>query len=98
LAGISATITETVTVGQGPPTTATVDALFLFDDTTTMRPFIRATQDVSTELLNSISSLGDVRFGVGRYRNFPVSPFGLAEDTPFGQLLDLTPEVLDVET
>jgi hypothetical protein len=67
--GQSVTITKTVTIAAGTPTTAKVDVFFLTDSTGSMFDEIQAVQSASIDILETASGLGDVAFGVGEYRD-----------------------------
>lgn len=68
--GASTTITKTITVNAGTPTTAKVDVFFLADTTGSMGGEISAVKTGASAMLSSLSGLGDVQFGVGEYRDF----------------------------
>jgi hypothetical protein len=69
LPGQSVTITKTVTISQGPPTTAKIDVFFLADSTGSMGGLIDGVKTNVTTILANTSGLGDVAYGVGEYRD-----------------------------
>lgn len=69
--GDSVTINKTVTVNSGTPTTSKVDVFFLADTTGSMSPSISAVQAAANAILSATAGLGDVRFGVGEYKDGP---------------------------
>ena len=66
--GDSFTVDKTVTVDAGAGT-ALVDVYFLADTTGSMFGQIAAVQAGASSILSSISGLGDLRFGVGEYKD-----------------------------
>lgn len=78
-------------VGSSAHAQAT-DLLFLIDETGTMTDEIATLKaSVSTVIVPSaVTALGDVAFGVARYRDFPVSPYGDPVDSPYQLLQALT--------
>jgi len=77
------TITEDVT-------SAKVDVFFLFDTTGSMGDLLDSTKTKATDILNSVSRLGDVAFGIGYYEDFPVEPYGYSSDVPYELVRDIT--------
>jgi len=67
--GESVTITKTVTVDAGTPTSSKVDVFFLADTTGSMGSALSAVKAGASSILSSLSGLGDVAFGVGEYRD-----------------------------
>lgn len=67
--GESVTVHKTVTVTEEPGTTAPVDVFFLADSTGSMWSVIASVQDSMQDILEATSGLGDVRYGVGEYRD-----------------------------
>ena len=67
--GARATITKTVTISAGTPTSAKVDVFFLADTTGSMGATLTSVQSGAAAILSGISGLGDVAFGVGEYRD-----------------------------
>jgi hypothetical protein len=67
--GESVTIRKTVTITQGTPTTAMVDVFFLTDSTGSMGGLISNVKTNVTQILSDTSTLGDVAYGVGEYRD-----------------------------
>ncbi|MBS0152471.1 MAG: PEP-CTERM sorting domain-containing protein [Nitrospira sp.] len=65
--GESTTISKTVTVTQGRPTSALVDIIFMADTTGSMAGQISSAQIGAGSILSTLSSLGSVKFGVGFY-------------------------------
>jgi hypothetical protein len=68
--GESKTITKTVTVSAGPATSSKVDVMFLADETGSMGGFIAAVEAAAGGIVAATSGLGDVKYGVGGYRDF----------------------------
>jgi hypothetical protein len=67
--GQSITIRKTVTINAGTPTTAQVDVFFLTDSTGSMGSLIGSVKDNATLILTDTSTLGDVAYGVGEYKD-----------------------------
>jgi VPDSG-CTERM motif len=67
--GESVTITKTVTVSAGTPTSSKVDVFFLADETGSMGGTISAVRTGASSILAGAAGLGDVAFGVGGYRD-----------------------------
>ncbi len=83
------TITEDVT-------SAKVDVFFLFDTTGSMGDLLDSTKAKATDILNSVSRLGDVAFGIGYYEDFPE---GYARyDVPYELVRDITTDSAAVES
>lgn len=75
--GESLTITKTVTVSQGMPTSSPVDIFFLSDTTASMSEEIDAVRSAASQVLSDVAGLGDVAFGVGEYKDeLPFATFG----------------------
>lgn len=88
--GESVTINKTVTIEAGPPTTTRTDIFFLADNTGSMGGLISTVQANAASILAQTSSFGDVAWGVGRYEDFPTSPWGNAGNVPWELLTDIT--------
>ena len=69
--GESTTVHKTVTISEGRPTSSQVDVFFLADTTGSMGGNISAVSTAASSILASASSLGDVAFGVGEYKDQP---------------------------
>jgi len=67
--GESVTIRKTVTVDEGRPDSARVDVFFLADSTGSMGGQIAAAKASASDIISELSSLGDVHFGVGEYKD-----------------------------
>ena len=65
--GDSVTITKTVTVSEGVPTSSKVDVYFLADVTGSMGGAIANVKASAASILSETAGLGDVQFGVGQY-------------------------------
>lgn len=81
--GESVTITKTVTVDEGKPTTAKADIFFLVDTSGSMGGVISAVKTRASEILTGTAGFGDVAWGVGSYEDFPRSPWGASGDLPW---------------
>jgi murein DD-endopeptidase MepM/ murein hydrolase activator NlpD len=68
-AGASVTITKTVTINAGAPTSALVDVFFLADTTGSMGGTLTSVQSGAAAILADTAGLGDVAYGVGEYRD-----------------------------
>jgi len=68
-AGKSVTITKTVTISAGSPTSATVDVFFLADTTGSMGGTLASVQAGAASILSGLAGLGDMAYGVGEYRD-----------------------------
>jgi len=95
--GESVTITKTVTIDKGTPTSALVDVLFLTDTTLSMVNLIHTVQSNATTILTNAAGLGDVNFGVARYEDFDTSPYGYSGNVPFALMQDMTGDTDDVQ-
>ena len=89
--GESVTITKTMTVSAGSPTTAVVDIVFLADETGSMGAEISDVRNAAADILAGTSSLGDVQWGVGGYRDE-------GDDFVYRELSDLTSDVATVQS
>jgi murein DD-endopeptidase MepM/ murein hydrolase activator NlpD len=67
--GKSVTITKTVTISAGSPTSALVDVFFLADTTGSMGTTLASVQAGAAGILAGLAGLGDVAYGVGEYRD-----------------------------
>ena len=67
--GASATITKTVTISAGTPTSAKVDVFFLADTTGSMSSTLLNVQNGAAAILAGTAGLGDVAYGAGEYRD-----------------------------
>ena len=67
--GQSVTITKTVTISAGTPTSAKVDVFFLADTTGSMGGALQNVKNGAAAIIAGVSGLGDVAFGVGEYRD-----------------------------
>lgn len=67
--GESVTITKTLTVDAGTPTTSKVDVFFLADTTGSMGGSIAGVKAAAASILSAASGLGDVAFAVGEYKD-----------------------------
>ena len=67
--GQSVTITKTVTISAGTPTSAKVDVFFLADTTGSMGGAIQSVKDGAAAIMAATSGLGDVAYGVGEYKD-----------------------------
>ena len=74
--GKSVTITKTVTINAGPPTSAKVDVFFLADTTGSTYDTLASVQAGAAAIMSGTAGLGDVAYGVGEYKDFnPYDPF-----------------------
>jgi hypothetical protein len=67
--GGTCSVSKTVTVTAGTPTTSKADIFFLADTTGSMGGSIAAVKASATALLGTLSGLGDIAFGVGEYKD-----------------------------
>ena len=67
--GKSVTITKTVTISAGTPTSAKVDVFFLADTTGSMGAALSSVQNGAAAIMAGTSGLGDVAYGVGEYKD-----------------------------
>lgn len=67
--GESVTITKSVTISAGGPTTALIDVMFLFDTTGSMGVAIDNAKTSAAGILTSLSGLGNVASGTGFYND-----------------------------
>jgi len=81
--GESVTISKTVTVTAGKPTSSKVDVFFLADETGSMGGQIAAIEAAANSILSTVAGAGDVAFGVGGYRD-------ITDAFSYRQLTDLT--------
>lgn len=66
------------------PAIGMTDVFFLMDTTGSMDGEIANLKSSMTTIFSALgSALPDVAFGVGEYRDFPYSPYGVAGDQPF---------------
>ena len=81
--GGTSTVTKTVTINAGSPTTAQLDVLFLFDTTGSMSGLLSSAKNSAGAVLTGLSSFGNVQFGVAEYKDYPISPYGDPGDFPY---------------
>ena len=67
--GDTATVSKTVTVSAGGPTSALVDVFFLADTTGSMGSAIANVKAGAGTIMSSVAGLGNVAFAVGEYRD-----------------------------
>jgi hypothetical protein len=67
--GKSVTITKTVTITAGTPTSAKVDIFFLADTTGSMGGPLDAVKTGAADIMAGTTSLGDVAYAVGEYKD-----------------------------
>lgn len=67
--GGTATISKTVTVSAGTPTSATADVYFLSDTTGSMSGTISAVQSGFSTIVSSLSGFGNIAFGAGEFKD-----------------------------
>ncbi|MBL8701119.1 MAG: VWA domain-containing protein [Alphaproteobacteria bacterium] len=65
--GASTTITKTVTISAGGPTTAVLDVMFVFDTTGSMGGAIDTAKSAASAILTGLSGFGSLNSGVGQY-------------------------------
>lgn len=81
--GESVTITKTVTVSAGKPTSSIVDVFFLADTTGSMSGQIAAVRNASSAIATALEDYGSIQFGVGEYKDVPRSGWGSSGDFPW---------------
>ena len=67
--GGTATVSKTVTVTAGTPTTATGDVYFLSDTTGSMGSAIAAVKAGFSDVVTALSGFGNIAFGAGEYKD-----------------------------
>jgi hypothetical protein len=72
--GEVSTITKTVTISAGRPSSALVDVLFLTDTTGSMSPSIAGVRSQFAGIVTDLSALGNVAFGSAQYKDVGDSP------------------------
>lgn len=65
--GESVTITKTVVISKGGPTSALVDVKFIADTTGSMGSIINSVRTNATTIMNGLSGLGEAHFGASEY-------------------------------
>ncbi|HEY3197689.1 MAG TPA: PEP-CTERM sorting domain-containing protein [Nitrospirales bacterium] len=78
--GFSTSVHKDVTVTTAV-TTSLVDVFFLSDTTGSMGSSISAVQAAATSIMTATAALGDVRFGVGEYKDPAADAFGYRLDS-----------------
>lgn len=83
--GESVTLSKTLTVDAGSPTTAQADIFFLADTTGSMGGAIGNVKANASAIMTSLAGLGNVAFGAGSYKDFYVSTksWGSPGDYPY---------------
>lgn len=94
--GESVTITKTVTIDEGVPTTAKVDVFFLFDTTGSMGSLLTSAKDNAAAIVAATSGLGDVHYGVADFKDFPTANWGAASDYPYQLRQAITGDADDI--
>jgi len=70
-----------------------LDVFMLVDLTGSFRPYLPAFKAQAPDLMAKLqSSYPDTRFGLGMFKDYPISPFGGSGDKAYERLIDLTPE------
>ncbi|WP_156913802.1 PEP-CTERM sorting domain-containing protein [Comamonas badia] len=67
--GESVTITKTVVISKGSPTSALLDVKFIADTTGSMGSIISTVRNNATTIMNNLSGLGDAQFGASEYKD-----------------------------
>ena len=67
--GESVTITKTVVISKGSPTTALVDVKFIADTTGSMAYINNSVKTNATAIMNGLSGFGDAQFGASEYKD-----------------------------
>ncbi len=65
------TVSTTVIVSKGTPTSIKGDVFFLADTTGSMGKYLNAVKNGAASILSEAAGLGDLAFAVGEYRDFP---------------------------
>jgi hypothetical protein len=89
--GNSVTITKTVTINSGTPTSAKVDVFFLADTTGSMAETLLTVQSGAAAIIAGTAGLGDVAYGVGEYRD-------VGDAFVYRQNQDITKDTAAVQT
>ncbi|MBN1317638.1 MAG: VWA domain-containing protein, partial [Anaerolineales bacterium] len=67
-----------------PPTPVQADVLFIFDVTSSMGAVLNSAAVNADSIMDSLSQLlGDVQFGVVSLSDYPLDPYGAANDYPY---------------
>ena len=72
--GESVTITKTVTISAGTPTSAPLDVMFVFDVTGSMGGEIAQAKAAASDILSGLAGFGSLRSGSGWYSDVPPAP------------------------
>ncbi len=100
--GESVTITKTVTISSGGPTSALLDVMFLFDTTGSMGGLLYTATSSASAITSALSSFGDTQFGVAEYKDFYTgyesSGWGWAGDYPYKLNQDFTSDTAAVSS
>ncbi|MCZ2104657.1 MAG: VWA domain-containing protein [Comamonadaceae bacterium] len=67
--GESVTITKTVVISKGAPTSALVDVKFVADTTGSMSGIINSAKSNATSIMGSLATYGDTQFGASEYKD-----------------------------
>ena len=78
--GFTSNVSKTVTITTAV-TTSLVDVFFLSDTTGSMGGSIAAVKAAATSIMTTTAALGDVRFGVGEYKDPAADAFGYRLDS-----------------
>ena len=89
--GESVTISKTVTVDAGAPTSSKVDVFFLADETGSMWSQIANIKAAAGDILSTVSGAGDIAFGVGGYRD-------VFDAWTYREITDLTTDTTAAQT
>lgn len=73
--GESVTITKTVVISKGSPTSALLDVKFIADTTGSMGGIISTVRNNATTIMNNLSGFGSAEFGVSEYGDRTDYPF-----------------------
>jgi hypothetical protein len=75
-----------------PPVPTPLDVVFLVDTTGSMSPTIAGLRDGIGEVVRDLARAGiDAKFGLGDFRDYPISPYGSEGDHPYRLLRKVGP-------
>lgn len=95
--GESTSVTKTLTITPGV-SSATLDVFFLFDTTGSMGGAINQAANAASSIFSNTNALGNVNYGVGRYEDYPTSPWGSSSNVPWALVQDLTSDTGSVNS
>jgi len=88
--------TQRIIVDIPPSPAVPVDIYFLVDTSGSFDDYIATFKEQAPDVISALRTTGlDVRFGLGRFEDYPISPFGDADygDKAYERVIDITADI-----